>query len=739
MPQLLAKIGLFSGRHRLIVIGAWLAVFAFLAAIAATSSNTDASATDGSIPSTQASKALDVVHQKFPNVATDTANKTLQLVLETHGTAKVTDAATSADIAQILAKASAIPNVSTVSNPLDPKTPFVSADGTTAVATLTFHDLTDANQKTVYNDVLDLANSTQTEFTTEVGGQLFEAEVPAFGVGEMLGIAVAFLVLLLTFGSLVAAGANLLIAFIGVGVGTVGVLAYSALSPIQPTTMTLGTMLGLAVGIDYSLFILTRFRAELREGRSVEDAVGRATGSAGTSVVFAGLTVIIALAGLSIVGISSIRDMGLAGALGVLVAVLMALTVLPVLMRTLGRKALPRRERRTVASVPAAHREVEGERKSVLQKWGSFVVRRPVVSVVGAVMVLAVIAIPVLSMRTAASVPGGNDPASTQRHAYDLVVDKFGGVQSPLVVLVSGEGVSAKLPAIEAELRGLGDVQQVSTGAVTGRDDAALVSVVPKGGPIDDGTKTLVTDIRDRADDVAGVHLDVTGETAIGIDSDAMLHSALIKYLIVIVGLSFLLLIVMFRSVLVPLIATLGYLLSVGASFGASVAVFQWGWLDSIIPAPQGDPMLSLLPIILVGVLFGLAMDYQVFLVSRIQEMYRKGLSPKEAVLSGFRKSGPVLVAAAAIMTFVFAGFASSPMAVAASIALGLVVGVMVDAFLVRMIIMPALLSLLGHSAWWLPKWLDRIVPRLDTEGHSLDRQDPAPSTEDEPVLVEVR
>lgn len=735
MPHVLAKIGLFSGRHRLIVIGAWLAVFAFLAAIAATSANTDASATDGSIPSTQASQALDLVHEKFPNAAAS-ESKTLQLVLETQGTAKVTDAATSADITRILGQAASLPNVSAVSNPLDPQTPYISADGTTVVATLSFHDLTEANQESVYNGVLDLANSARAEFTAEVGGELFPAEVPAFGAGEILGIAVAFLVLLLTFGSLVAAGANLLIAFIGVGVGTVGVLAYSALSPIQPTTMTLGTMLGLAVGIDYSLFILTRFRAELREGRSVEDAIGRATGSAGTSVVFAGLTVIIALAGLSIVGISTIRDMGLAGALGVLVAVLMALTVLPVLMRTLGRKALPRRER-TLVSVPPADGTAEGDRKSFLQKWGSFVVRRPVVSLVSAVVALAIIAIPMLSMRTAASVPGGNDPISTQRHAYGLVVDKFGGVQSPLVVLVSGEGVSGKLPAVEAELRGLGDVQQVTTGAVTGQDDAALVTVIPNGGPIDDATKTLVTDIRDRADNVAGVHLDVTGETAIGIDSSTMLHNALIKYLIVIVGLSFLLLMVMFRSILVPLIATLGYLLSVGASFGASVAVFQWGWLDSIIPAPQGDPMLSLLPIILVGVLFGLAMDYQVFLVSRIQEMYRKGLSPKEAVLSGFRKSGPVLVAAAAIMTFVFAGFASSPMAVAASIALGLVVGVVADAFGVRMIIMPALLSLLGHSAWWLPKWLDRIVPRLDTEGHSLDRQNPPPSREDEPVLVD--
>ena len=274
---------------------------------------------------------------------------------------------------------------------------------------------------------------------------------------------------------------------------------------------------------------------------------------------------------------------------------------------------------------------------------------------------------------------------------------------------------------MENRLRGLDDVRVVATTAVTPQNNAALVTVVPRGGPIDDATKHLVTTIRDQAGTISGVSLAVTGETAIGIDSDAKLHKALIEYVALIVGLSLVLLILMFRSLLIPLAATLGYLLSVGASFGASVAVFQWGWFDAIIPAPQGDPMLSTLPIILVGVLFGLAMDYQVFLVSRIQEMHNRGASPKEAVVSGFAKSAPVLVAAAAIMAFVFAGFASSPMAVAASIAFGLVVGVIVDAFVVRMIIMPAALSLLGRAAWWLPTWLDRLIPHLDTEGHTLE------------------
>ncbi|WP_432889970.1 MMPL family transporter [Kribbella sp. CA-245084] len=715
MPQLLARIGRFSARHRLVVVAIWLAVFAGLTVVVA-SAGSSSSTSSASIPSTQASKALAIVQQKFPGTSSDT--KTLTLVLETHR-AKVTDAPVKAEITRILAHAATLPNVSTVSNPFDPQKPAVSTDATTVMSTLSFHGVTEANQKQVYADVLDLAANARTDFTAEVGGQLYADDTPAFGAGEILGVAVAFLVLLLTFGSLAAAGANMLVAFAGVGVGTLGVLAYGTINPLQDTTLTLATMLGLAVGIDYSLFILTRFRTELREGRDVEDAVARAVGTAGTAVVFAGLTVIIALAGLSVVGISVLRDMGLAGAFGVLIAVLMALTLLPVLLRTLGRRALPRRERSGTAP--------DGHRVSVLHRWAAFVVRRPVWSFLGAIVVVGIVAVPMLDMKTASNIPGGNDPVSTQRHAYNLVVEKFGGVQSPLVVLVQGNDVSGELPIVENRLRALEGVQTVVTSAVTPQSDAALVTVVPRGGPIDDATKELVTTIRDLGN-IGGVSLAVTGETAIGIDSNALLHKALIEYVVLIVGMSLVLLVLMFRSLLIPLAATLGYLLSVGASFGASVAVFQWGWFDSIIPAPQGDPMLSTLPIILVGVLFGLAMDYQVFLVSRIQEMHSRGASPKEAVIAGFSKSAPVLVAAAAIMAFVFAGFASSTMAVAASIALGLVVGVLVDAVLVRMIIMPAVLSLLGPAAWWLPTWLDRLLPHLDTEGHTLKpTSSPAP------------
>ncbi|MCE4267300.1 MMPL family transporter [Rhodococcus globerulus] len=731
MPLVLAWIGRFSARHRLLVVLAWLLALFALASVLVSGGSSEESAS-ASIPDTRASQAMEVMNQKFPSTGQpERAPGTVQLVMQTTGGASVTDTDVRTQIDGLLDSASTVADVVTVSDPFDSSNPFVSADMTTAVSTVIFAAMDEDQQHAAYDAILALADTAPNTLVAEVGGQLFEPATSVGGIGEIAGVLVAFVVLFLTFGSLLAAGANMLVALSGVAVGTLGVLAYGTISPIEPTTITLGTMLGLAVGIDYSLFILTRFRAELRDGHSVEKSVGKAVGTAGTAVVFAGLTVIIALAGLRVVGISFITDMGMGGAFGVLVAVLMSLTLLPVLMHTLGLRALPRKERHIVAAaVPAVASHAADEKRSsnaFFAAWVGFLVRRPIISIIAGIGVLLIVAIPMLGMKTAQNVPGGLDPSSTQRHAYDLIVEEFGGIQSPLMVIAEGDNAT-NTAAVQEQLAALDGVQSVDPGVLSADGTAALFRLVPTGGPIDESTENLVDNIRDRADMAPGVHLEVTGETAIGIDMDAALHQALIKYVVVIVLLSFVLLTIMFRSLLVPLIATLGYLLSVGAAFGGSGAVFQWGWLDAIIPAPQGDPMLSVLPIILVGVLFGLAMDYQVFLVSRIQEMHSRGLSPKDAVISGFKTSGPVLVAAAAIMVFVFAGFATSTMAVAASIAFGLVVGVLADAFIVRMILMPAMLALLGKSAWWLPRWLDKIMPDLDIEGRALDEHPDAKS-----------
>ncbi|MBO0982600.1 MMPL family transporter [Rathayibacter sp. SD072] len=721
MSTFLARLGRYSARHRLVVIGAWLIVFAGLIATLIVGTNIGGvKAAETSVPNSAASEALDRMNEEFPS-ASDTSATTLQLVFEPVG-GSVTDPAVSAQIAAVLADATALPGVESVSDPFDAARPNVSQDSSLAVATLGYGELSMADQKADYAAALELQGNAPADLGVELGGNLVPIGAPAPGIGEGVGVVIAFLVLILTFGSLLAAGVNLLIAVFGVGVGLVGVLAYGSLFPLGENAIILASMLGLAVGIDYTLFILSRFRIEVRSGKSVEDAVARATGTAGTAVVFAGLTVIVALVALLVANLSFVTEMGIAAAAAVLVAVLMSLTLLPALLKTLGLHALSKKQR---AEVLAGHYAVEGgkQKRGVMRGWGSFVVNRPIISALAGITLLVIVALPMFSMKTAFNIPGGANPDSTERTAYNLIVDEFGGIQSPLIVLAEGQDVTSHTGSVQSRIAQLDGVKQVVPAEISTDGTMARIIVIPEGSPIDQETKDIVHTLREDADALSGVHLEVTGETAIGIDQDAALMSALVKYIIVIVAISLVLLIVMFRSLLIPLIATLGYLLSVGASFGASTAVFQWGWLDALIAAPQGDPMLSLLPLLLVGVLFGLAMDYQVFLVSRIKEMHDKGMSPKDAIREGFARSGPVLVAAAAIMTVVFGGFATGEFAIGASIAFGLMVGVMADAFIVRLVLMPALLSLLGSSAWWMPKWLDRIVPRIDTEGHALDEE----------------
>ncbi|WP_233575411.1 MMPL family transporter [Cellulomonas sp. PhB150] len=700
------------------MIIAWVAVFAGLAGVIGTNGMGNTSA--DSIPGSRASQALERMAQEFPTDGAAEGAQNLQLVFQPKSGA-VTDPDVAEQIHAVLNSAASLPGLDSITDPLDPQTPYVSADGSVAVATLTYVGLDEDAQQSSYEAALALQQSTPADLGVELGGNLVPLGAPEQGVGEMLGVLAAFVVLLLTFGSLRAAGANLLVAAFGVGVGILGVFAYGSINPIGANTIILASMLGLAVGIDYGLFIVSRFQQEVRSGKSVDDAIARATGTAGTAVVFAGATVIVALVALIVANIGFITEMGIAAAFAVLVAVLLSLTLLPVLLETMGPKALSKKHRQDLAEGHLWSDE-SADKRTFLRRWGTFVVKRPLLSLGGGAAVLVVAALPVLSMETAFVVPGGADPESTERTAYNVIVDEFGGVQSPLIVLADGADVASRTGSLEQTLAALPGVASVTPAAISADGDVARVTVIPTGGPIDETTTNLVHGLRANGDTlVPGVTLEVTGEAAIGIDQTAALNTALIKYVIVIALISMALLILMFRSILIPVIATAGYLLSLLAAFGASTAVFQWGWSFPLIQAPQGDPMMSLLPILLVGVLFGLAMDYQVFLVSRIKEMHDRGLAPKDAIVEGFSRAAPMIVAAATIMTVVFAGFASSTFAIAASIAFGLFVGVLADAFIVRLILMPAAMSLLGRSAWWIPRWLDEVLPHVDTEGHALD------------------
>jgi RND superfamily putative drug exporter len=502
-------------------------------------------------------------------------------------------------------------------------------------------------------------------------------------------------------------------------------------------------MIGLAVGIDYALFILSRHRTQLAAGMDPEESTARATGTAGSAVVFAGLTVIIALCGLSIVGIPFLAVMGFGAAGTVLVAVAVALTLLPALLGFAGARLAPKPGSRAARREQADAQETTGTGGAMGARWTRLVTRRPLLTVLAVLAGLIVLAIPAPQLELALPDNSSAAPDSPQRQAYDLISENFGpGLNGPLVVLAQGLDPATAQQSAQQIAVALGGTPTDTPGQFEGGlDDVAvaipsllpdgttgLITVIPDSGPQDEATSALVADIRDQGRDLeaaTGAEIAVTGQTAVAIDVSDRLSDALIPFAVVVVGLALVLLLLVFRSILVPIKAAVGFLLSVGASIGAVVAVFQWGWFGDLLGVPTTGPVISFLPVILIAVLFGLAMDYEVFLVSRMREEYVHGAEPRAAVVTGARHASRVVVAAALIMFSVFASFAAIDDVVVKAIAVGLAVGILVDAFVVRMTLVPAVLALLGRSAWWLPRWLDRILPDLDVEGARLGNTPP--------------
>lgn len=537
---------------------------------------------------------------------------------------------------------------------------------------------------------------------------------------ELIGIAVALVVLVLTFGSLVAAGLPILTAVFGVGIGIAGVTGMTAFTDIGSTTPMLATMIGLAVGIDYTLFILARYRTELHHTEDREEAVGISVGTAGSAVVFAGLTVLIALAALAVVRIPFLTTMGLAAAVTVLIAVLVALTLLPAVLGLLKTKTFAGRVRRY-----SPRREPDGQVLNNGVRWARFVGRRPAVVALLAVVGLGAIAVPLANLHLAFPSDSTASTDTTQRKASDLTTEAFGpGRDAPLVIVVDGRGADdpqAAYGAVTEWAAGQDDVTNAQVVAMNEEGTGAQILVTPSSGAEDTATQDLLQELRDGQsgiEDETGAEIGVTGLTAITTDVSDRLSDALPIYLAVVVGLAFVLLMVVFRSVLVPLTATFGFLMSVLATLGITVAVFQEGALGIM----EGQPIVSFMPIFLIGLVFGLAMDYQVFLVTRMREAHVHGMSTREAVIDGFRNSARVVTAAAAIMISVFAAFILIDEPIIKSMGFALAMAVLLDAFVVRMALIPALMYLLGEKAWWLPRWLDRLLPNVDVEGEQLDR-----------------
>lgn len=740
MSNFLLSLGRWCARHATRVLAAWALLIAALGGVVATTGiQLDDTFT---ISGTESMRGLEVLSDRLPQAA-----GTSEQVLITSSNGRIENHAPAVNAFAL--RASQIDGVATVSPPFGDKAagvaPTVSADGThvlvqvqtdASVGSITTG--TTPKAKTVAQDLDTLAERAEAmdpSLTVQRSGNIDQEVGIGISAVELVGVAIAAIVLLITFGSLAAAGTPLVAAAVGVGVGMLGILATASITDINSTTPVLAVMIGLAVSIDYALFIVSRARECLADGVDPAEAAGRATATSGGAVVFAGTTVIVALCGLSVAGIRFLTTMGLASAAVVAVAVLVALTVVPALIGLLGQRLLPRRRKAADVGADADRRPAS--------RWVRTVTRRPWVTIGAVIVLLGLCAVPANGLRLALTDNGFAEKGTQQRETYDAVAAAYGeGYNSPIVVIADVSQPSGSVAAVQGlahDLSQLDGVEGVSLATPNEDGTLAFVQLRPEKSQTDPSTMELVRNIRSHAGDYESryglTNVMVTGQTAVAIDVAEELNAALIPFGIVVVGLSLILLMVVFRSIAVPVTATLGYLLSLGAGMGAVGAVFGWGWAADLLAVSKVGAVISFLPVIVMGVLFGLAMDYQVFLVSRMREEWTRRRSDATAatpearreaaaaaVKAGFQGSAKVVVAAAVIMIGVFMAFVHTDNVYVKPIALGLTVGIAADAFLVRMTLIPALMAALGEKAWWLPAWLDRLLPVVDVEGEGLEQ-----------------
>lgn len=719
MALLLHRIGRFAFRRAWLVIGAWaIALAALLGAGIGLGGQLQESY---AIPGTESQDAIDQLAAVFPQ----TSGASAKAVVEAPDGASVEAEPYRTAITAMEEELEQVDGVASVLGPFDEYAgDQVSGDARTAYIQVQFDgqttDVTDASIEAV---TATGETGRDAGLTVAFGGEVFQDTTFGLTITEVFGVLFAGVVLLITFGSLLSAGMPLLTALVGVGATFGGISLVAAFATVSSTAPMLAVMIGLAVGIDYALFILSRHRTQLARGEDPAESAAEAVATAGGAVVFAGLTVIIALLGLLVVGIPFLSVMGISAAFAVLLAVVGAVTLLPALLGVFGGRLIPKPGSR-------AHRRANADddsgKRTLGRRWVDLVLKAPVVFVVLVVGLLGTAAIPAasldLNLPSGASEPEG----STQREAYEMIENGFGpGYNGPLIVTVDitqTTDIFADLDAVGARIAELDDVAFVGEGVPNETADTAIIQVIPESAPDAPETKDVVERIRELAPEIAadyGTPIAVTGYTAVTIDISNRLNDALVPFALIVVGLSILLLLLVFRSIFVPVKAALGFLLSAFAAIGATVAIFQWGWFAEFLDIQPG-PILSFLPILLLAVLFGLAMDYEVFLVSGMREEFVKTREPRGAIVHGFQHAARVVTAAALIMFFVFFAFVPEGSGVIKGIAFALAVGVVFDAFLVRMTFVPAAMALAGRAAWWLPKWLEKRLPDVDIEGEGL-------------------
>ncbi|WP_169581874.1 MMPL family transporter [Microbacterium thalassium] len=761
MSTLLYALGRWSYRHPWRVLVAWL----LLLAIAGGSAAVLMKGTDNafSIPGTEAQEGIALLDRSFPQASGTSA----QLVIVADDGDVVTDEPYATEIDDTIAQLEDLDGIIAVTDPFNEMvTGLVSDDESAAIIRLQFDgqatDVSDETKDSLEQVADDLREALPDGSQVAMGGDLFSTSVPALSLIEAVGVLIALFVLIVTFRSFAVAWFPLVSALIGVALAIALIYASTAFASISSTTPMLAIMLGLAVGIDYALFIVARHQDQVRAGVEPEESAARATGTAGSAVVFAGVTVLIALIGLGFAGIPFLTTMGIAAAVAVAIAVVVAVTLTPALLGLAkgrvagwghgrGRRGVALRSRRRRGADASAAAAAEDDAPAPpapapakkTNRWVQLVTAHPVVTTVAVILTLGVMAIPAASLGLALPNAGQQPETSQARQAYDLTAEHFGpGSNGPLIMtgtIVTSTDPLGLMADLAGEIEDVRGVKEIALATPNETADTGLIQIVPETAPDDPATAELVRDLRALApelEDEYGVDLKVTGFTAVGIDISDRLGSALLPFGVFVVGLSLVLLMIVFRSIWVPIKAALGYLLSVLAAFGVVAAVFEWGWGADLLHVTREGPVISFMPIILMGVLFGLAMDYEVFLVSRMREDYvhaRRGAASHPtrsdrdiavgAVRSGFTASARVVTAAAVIMIAVFAAFVPEGDSSIKPIALGLAVGIAVDAFLVRMTLVPAVMALLGDKAWWMPRWLERALPHFDIEGEAVERE----------------
>ena len=709
MSTLLYRLGRSAARHPWRMIGAWLVIAVVVLALnASVGGETNDNFT---IPGTEAQRGLDLLADRFPSQAGASGR-----VVFADPDGDITDPTARDAIADTLAAIAAGPHVVGVTDPFDPHSGGVSASRAIAYASVGY-DITPPGpeQSAAAEAAADIAR--RAGLTVELSRTIAQGAQEVEG-NEHVGLVVALIVLVVAFGSVVAAGIPIGTAMAGIMLGLAGVGVMAGYTDLPSIAPMLATMIGLGVGIDYALFVVTRHRSYLHDDVPPVEAAALANATSGTAVLFAGGTVVVALIALWIAGIPSIGLMGVASAVTVVVAMVAAVTLLPALLGLAGTKI----DRLHVGRRRRGRRPVE-PRNTVAARWADHVGRHPWRYAIGAFLGLVALASPVVAMRTGMADDGTAPTDTTYRRAYDLLAEGFGpGFNGPLTIVLDGVD-PVTVARVREAIAGTDGVVAVNGPMVNPERDTTVLMAIPATSPQDAATEALVRRLRDDVLPAVvagdGDHF-VTGQTAAYIDISERLGSRLPYFIAVVVALSFLLLMIVFRSVVVPLKAAVMNLLSIGGAYGVVVAVFQWGWGSELIGLDSTVPVSPFLPMIMFAILFGLSMDYEVFLLSRVREEYVLTGESHHSVVDGLASTARVITSAALIMISVFAAFLLTPDVEIKMFAVGLTVAVLIDASVVRMVLVPATMALMGDANWWLPRWLEQRLPRVDVEAAGI-------------------